>query len=67
MEKPMNEKNEWDHRISAGVKKDQQIASGSMKLLQHWKRWKDKAPGLSGLVGEIIQATGDIGTQCILD
>ena len=30
------------------LKKDQQIASGSMKLLQHWKRWK--ARGLSGLV-----------------
>ena len=25
------------------------------------------APGLSGLVSEIIQATGDIGTQWILD
>jgi len=28
---------------------------------------KDKAPDLSGLVAEMIQATGDIGTQCILD
>jgi len=28
---------------------------------------KRKAPDLSGLVGEIIQATEDIGTQCILD
>jgi len=26
-----------------------------------------KAPGLSGLVAEMIQATGDIGTQWILD
>ena len=25
------------------------------------------APGLSGLVAEMIQATGDIGTQWILD
>jgi len=32
-EKLMNEEKEWDHRISAG-EKDQQIASGSMKLLQ---------------------------------
>jgi len=38
-----------------------------MKLLQHWKRWNDKASGLSGLVAEMIQATGDIGTQWILD
>jgi len=28
MEKLMNEENEWDHGISAEVKKDQQIASG---------------------------------------
>jgi len=35
MEKLMNKDNEWDHRISAGVRKDQQIASGSMKLIQH--------------------------------
>jgi len=35
MEKLMNEENEWGHQISAGVKEEQQIASGSMKLLQH--------------------------------
>jgi len=28
---------------------------------------RHKAPGLSGLVTEMIQATGEIGTQCILD
>ena len=28
---------------------------------------KHKAPGLSGLVAEMIQAEGDIGTQWILD
>ena len=44
------------------LKKNQQ----SIKLLQHWKRWKDKAPGLSGLAAEMIQATEDIGTQWIL-
>jgi len=26
------------------LKKNQQIALGLMKLLQHWKRWKDKKP-----------------------
>ena len=31
------------------------------------KMKKHKAPGLSGLVAEMIQATGDIGTQWILD
>ena len=31
------------------------------------KTKKHKAPGLSGLVAEMIQATGDIGTQWILD
>jgi len=28
---------------------------------------RHKAPGLSGLVAEMIQATGDIGIQCLLD
>jgi len=28
IEKLMNEENEWDHKISAEFRKDQQIASG---------------------------------------
>jgi len=28
---------------------------------------KHKAPGLTGLVAEMIQTTGDIGTEWILD
>jgi len=48
------------------LKKNQQIAWGWMKLLQHWKKIKrHKAPGMSGLVAEMIQATGDIWTQWI--
>jgi len=43
MENLINEENEWYHRISTGVK-DQQIASGSLKLLQYWKIWKDIKP-----------------------
>jgi len=31
MEKMMNKENEWDHRIPAGVRKDQQTASGFLK------------------------------------
>jgi len=31
------------------------------------KMKRHKAPGFSGLVAEMIQATGDIGTQWILD
>ena len=67
-EKLMNEENEWDHGISAEVKEDL-IASGLMKLLQHWKRWRgiNLAPGLSGLTAEMIQATEDTGTQWLLD
>jgi len=34
-------------------------------VLQKMKR--HKAPGLSGMVAEMIQATGDIGIQWILD
>jgi len=39
-----------------------------MKLLEKKdeKRWKDKAPVLSGLVAEMLQATGDIGILDII-
>jgi len=66
MEELMNEENEWDHRISTGVKRPadciriDEVAAALKKMKRH------KAPGLSGLVAEMIQATGDIGTQRLL-
>jgi len=68
MEKLMNEENEWDHKISAEVKEgpaDCIMMDEVRAVLKKMKR--HKAPGLSGLVTEMIQATGDIGTQWILD
>ena len=66
-EKLMNEENEWNHKISAGVKEGptdciriDEVAAALKKMKRH------KAPGLSGLVAEIIQATRDIGIQWIL-
>jgi len=63
MEKLMNEENEWDHRILATVKEGladciriDEDAAALKKMKRH------KAPGLSGLVAEMIQTTGDIGT-----
>jgi len=68
MEQHMNEQNEWDHRISAGVNKGSadctridEVAATLKKIKRH------KAPGMSGPVEEMIQATGDIGTQWILE
>jgi len=59
MEKLMNEENEWDHGILAGVKEGpadciriDEVAAALKKMKRH------KAPGLSGLVVEMIQATG---------
>jgi len=64
MEKLINEENEWDHRILATIKEAQadciridEVAAALKKMKRH------KAPGLSGLVAEMIQTTGDIGTQ----
>ena len=64
----MNEENEWDHKISAEVKEGpadcirmDEVRAALKKMKKH------KAPGLSGLVAEMIQATGDTGTQWILD
>jgi len=68
MEKLMNEENEYDHRISATVKEGladciriDEVAAALKKMKRH------KTPGLSGVVAETIQITGDIGIQWILD
>ena len=68
MEKLMNEENQWDHKISAEVKEGPAdcIRMDEVRaVLEEMKR--HKAPGLLGLVAEMIQATGDIATQWILD
>ena len=63
----MNEENEWDHKLTAEVKEAPAdcIRMDEVRAAQEMKR--HKAPGLSGLVTEMIQATGEIGTQWILD
>jgi len=68
MEKLMNEENEWDHGISAEVKEGPadcirigEVAAGLKKMKRH------KAPSLSGLTAEMIQAREGIGTQWLLD
>jgi len=55
-EKLMNEENEWDCRISAGVKEGpadciriDEVAAALKKMKRH------KAPGLSGLVAEFTK------------
>ena len=50
------------------LKKDQQICIRINEVAAALKKMKrHKAPGLLGLVAEMIQSTGDIGTQWILD
>jgi len=70
MEKLMNEENEWDHGISAEVKVKEgpadcvrigEVAAALKKMQRH------KAPVLSGLTAEMIQATEGIETQWLLD
>jgi len=68
MEKLMNEENERDYMISAGVKEGpadciriNEVAVALKKMKRH------TAPSLSGLVAKMIKATGDIETQWILD
>jgi len=61
MEKLMNEENEWDHRITTEVKagpadciRIDEVVAALKKMKRH------KAPGLSGLSAEMIQATEGI-------
>jgi len=59
----MNEENEWDHRISAGVKEGPADCIRIDKAAAALKKMKrHKAPGSSGPVAEMIQATWDTGT-----
>jgi len=68
MEKLMNEENEWDLKISAEVKEGPADCIRMAEVRAVLKKMKRlKAPGLSGLVAEMIQTTGDIGIQWILD
>ena len=61
-------KNEWDHKISAEVKEAPADCISTDEVRAALKKMKrHKAPGLSGLVTEMIQATGGTGTQWILD
>jgi len=68
MERLMNEENEWDHEMSAEVREGPAGCIRMDEVRAALKRMKGhKAPGLSGLVTEMMQATGDLGTQWILD
>jgi len=68
MEKLMNEEKESDHKISAEVKEGPAVCIRMDEMRAALKKMKrHKAPGLTGLVTKMIQATGDIGTQWILD
>ena len=61
-------KNQWDHKISAEVKEGPADCIRMAEVRAALKKMKrHKAPELSGLVAEMIQATGDIGTQWISD
>ena len=68
MKKLMNELNEWDRRISTGVKEGPADCIKISEVDAPLKKMKKcKARGLSGQAAEMTQATEDIGTQWILD
>jgi len=68
MEKLMNKDNEWDCKISAEVKEGAADCIRIAEVRAVLKKMKrHKAPGLSGLVAEMIQAAVDTGTQWLLD
>jgi len=66
MEKLLNEENEWGDGRSAKEGPADCIRAG--KVVAALKKMKKhKAPGMSGLSAEMIQATECIGTQWLLD
>jgi len=52
-----------DHKISAEVKEGPADCIRIAEVREVLKMKRHKAPGLSGLVAEMIQATWDIGNQ----
>jgi len=67
MEKLMNEENEWNHRLEATVTEGPADCIRMDEVTEALKKMKRQSPGISGLVAEMIQSTGDIGTEWILD
>jgi len=64
----VDEENEWDRGMSAGVGEGPADCVGMDGVGAALRRMKGHgAPGLSGLVTEMMQATGDAGAQLILD
>jgi len=64
----MSEENEWDHEVSSSVKEgaeDRVMIPEVIAAMNKMK--KHKAAGLSGPVADVIQATRDIGIQCLTD
>ena len=66
MEKLMNEENEWDRKLSDEVKEGpadfirmDEVRAALKEMKRH------KAPRLSGLVTEMIQATGEIDVMVL--
>jgi len=58
VEKLVNEEYEWDHKISAGLNEGQADCIRTAEVTAALKKTKrHKAPGSSGLVAEMIQAT----------
>ena len=54
--------------VTTGIKEAPADCIGMAEVRAAMKKMKrHKAPGLSGLVAEMIQATGDTGTQWLLD
>jgi len=63
-EKLMNEENEWDRGISTEVKEGPADCIRINEVVAALKKMKrNKAPGLSGLSAEMMQAIEGIGTQ----
>jgi len=62
MEKLMNEENEWDHRISDGVKEGPEDCIRIDEVSAALKKMIRQSPRFVRASIRIIQATEDIGT-----
>jgi len=63
MEKLMNEENEWNYKFSAEIKEEPADCIRANEMRAALKMKKLEIPGLSGLVTEMLYATGDNKVQ----
>ena len=68
MEQLLNEENVWDQKVDSNVKEGPECSITRAEVETALKKTKSgKAPGQSGVVTEMLKASGEIGVEWLVD